>query len=138
MSLWGCLTLEGRDANFSISIHVMPPCRAIAGLNWPFARSRVRAAKVEVMAFNFDRFVENCERFGEAVRRLGGSSPPIRIGPPATKKVVAPSLPSVSGSSTMVTLFGFGSSPAGDRREARFAGRVCARGNVLPYCLHSP
>src|SRR5262252_5074713 len=47
------------------------------------------AAKVGVMAFNFDRFVENCERFGEAVRQLGGSSPPIRIGPPATEKDIA-------------------------------------------------
>src|SRR5262245_53236486 len=47
------------------------------------------AEKVDAMAFSFDRFVENCERFGEAVRRLGGSSPPIRIGPPATENDVA-------------------------------------------------
>jgi SMI1/KNR4 family protein SUKH-1 len=51
--------------------------------------SPVQAAQVGVMAFSFDRFVENCERFGEAVRRLGGSSPAIRIGPPATEKDVA-------------------------------------------------
>jgi len=47
------------------------------------------AEMVDAMAFSFDRFVENCERFGEVVRRLGGSSPPIRIGPPATENDVA-------------------------------------------------
>jgi hypothetical protein len=41
------------------------------------------------MAFSFVRFVNNCARFREAVRRLGGSSPPIRIGPPATEADVA-------------------------------------------------
>ena len=41
------------------------------------------------MAFRFDQFVENCERFGEAVRRLDGNSPPIRIGPPAAETDVA-------------------------------------------------
>jgi hypothetical protein len=45
--------------------------------------------EVEVMAFSFVGFVDNCARFGEAVRRVGGSSSPIRIGPPATEMDVA-------------------------------------------------
>jgi hypothetical protein len=35
------------------------------------------------------RVVVNCERFGDAVRRLGGVSPPLRVGPPATESEVA-------------------------------------------------
>jgi SMI1 / KNR4 family (SUKH-1) len=41
------------------------------------------------MAFNFDRVVDNCERFGAAIRKLGGTSPPLRVGPPATETELA-------------------------------------------------
>src|SRR6266581_8596798 len=41
------------------------------------------------MAFNFDMVIDNCERFGAAIRGLGGTSPPLCVGPPATETEVA-------------------------------------------------
>jgi len=37
------------------------------------------------MSASFDLVMENCERFGAAIRRLGGTSPPLRVGAPATE-----------------------------------------------------
>jgi hypothetical protein len=38
------------------------------------------------LAFDFDKFLSNCDRFGAAIRSLGGRSSTIEVGPPATNK----------------------------------------------------
>jgi hypothetical protein len=41
------------------------------------------------MAFDFHGFVNNCDRFGAAIRKLGGEVSPIQAGAPATEAEVA-------------------------------------------------
>ena len=41
------------------------------------------------MPFRLDDVIDNCERFGAAIRRLGGTSPPLEVGPPASEAEVA-------------------------------------------------
>src|SRR5262249_30078315 len=41
------------------------------------------------MPFRLDQVVDNCERFGAAIRRLGGTAPPLAVGPPASEAEVA-------------------------------------------------
>jgi len=41
------------------------------------------------MPFRLDHVVDSCERFGVAIRRLGGRSPPLEVGPRATEAEVA-------------------------------------------------